>query len=167
MKIKLEKVDKLYIHEEILPKTLHELVETIKKDNCLMHPIVVDKKSLVVLDGMHRIAAIRKLGCSFIPICLLDYHNPHVCIGSWYRTLTPTSNIETIKRLIERMGLTVSEEQKIDRAMDMVEKREVMASIAFPSKCYLIHGEDRDINGIYEPYFIYVIILYSSYYHLI
>jgi hypothetical protein len=32
----------------------------------------------------------------------------------------------------------------------MVEKREVIASIAFPSKCYLIHGEDRNINGIYD-----------------
>ncbi|MEM2025578.1 MAG: hypothetical protein QXW94_04735 [Desulfurococcaceae archaeon] len=57
LKITLNEVDKLYIHEEILEKRKSWLVNKIRADNFFKDPIIVDEKTMVVLDGMHRVAA--------------------------------------------------------------------------------------------------------------
>src|SRR5512147_1216405 len=76
----------LHIHEEIIPPKMEELVQKIPQDGVWIHPIVVDSSSLVVLDGMHRVAAAKKIGYRYIPVCLVDYGNPNIRIGCWYRT---------------------------------------------------------------------------------
>ena len=69
LEIKLEKVENLHIHEEVIPNILHKLTEDIRADNLFKHPVIVDSKTLVVLDGMHRVAATKNLGYRFIPVC--------------------------------------------------------------------------------------------------
>ena len=149
LEIKLEEIDKLHIHEEILEGLLRQLVKTIKSDERLFHPVIVDRKRLIVLDGMHRIAATKKLGCRFIPICLLDYDNPHVVIDCWYRMVNPKSKSERVTRTIEELGFTL-EEHEIEEADDLVKKREAIASIAFSSKSFSIHGVQENIREIYD-----------------
>ena len=61
LEIKLEEVEKLHIHEEIIQDILHKLTEEIRANGYLKHPVIVDSKTLVVLDGMHRVAAAEKL----------------------------------------------------------------------------------------------------------
>jgi hypothetical protein len=56
LKITLAETSSLRIHEEIIPSILARLVEKIKSDNVWTDPIIVDEKTMVVLDGMHRVA---------------------------------------------------------------------------------------------------------------
>lgn len=147
--LKLEEIDKLHIHEDILERVLRQLVKNIKSDERIFHPVIVDRKRLIVLDGMHRIAATQELGCRFIPICLLDYDSPHVVIDSWYRMVNPKSKSERMTRTIEELGFTF-EEHNIDEADDLVNKREAIASIAFSSKSFSIHGVQENIREIYD-----------------
>ena len=149
LEIKLEEIDKLYVHEEILEGLFRQLVKTIKLDEQLFHPVIVDRKRLIVLDGTHRIAATKELGCRFIPICLLDYDNPHVVIDGWYRMVNPKSKSERVTRTIEELGFTL-EEHEIEEADDLVKKREAIASIAFSSKSFSIHGVQENIREIYD-----------------
>lgn len=80
LEISLVDLEKLHIHEEVVPKLVDQLAESIVKDKVLRHPVMVDQKSLVVLDGMHRVAEPSKgsavAGClsasSTITIQLLD-----------------------------------------------------------------------------------------------
>ena len=44
----------LYIHEEIVPILAERLIENIKKSQFQIDPIIVDEKTGVILDGMHR-----------------------------------------------------------------------------------------------------------------
>lgn len=149
LEIKLEEVNKLYIHEEILQKPLQNLVKSLKSDKYFMHPIIVDSKSLVVLDGMHRVAAIQELGYHFIPVCLLDYENPHVKIGCWYRLINPKSELERITKVIEDIGFTLIDHD-IDDAYKLIEKRKAVAAIAFKSKSYTIHKSLTNIKDVYN-----------------
>jgi len=57
LKITLVETSKLYIHEEIIPESLARLVDKIKSEGVWTDPIIVDEKTMVVLDGMHRVAA--------------------------------------------------------------------------------------------------------------
>ncbi len=48
-------INSLHLHEDVIPELLQHLVESIESDGYVRHPIVVDKGTLVVLDGVHRI----------------------------------------------------------------------------------------------------------------
>lgn len=52
----------LCLHEETIPELLERLTQHIQLDGYVKHPIIVDEKSFVVLDGTHRVVALKKLG---------------------------------------------------------------------------------------------------------
>ena len=74
----LMSISKLKRHEAIDPKRLLELMAQIKNDGYLKNPIVVDKDSLVILDGHHRLKALKTLGYQKIPTFLVDYQSGRV-----------------------------------------------------------------------------------------
>jgi ParB-like chromosome segregation protein Spo0J len=65
-------------HEEIRPDYLEELKNQILWDGILKMPIAVDKKTYVILDGHHRLQALKRLGYTKIPVILIDYHSPNI-----------------------------------------------------------------------------------------
>jgi hypothetical protein len=87
MALSLVEVNRLHPHEEIQPKLLNQLVKALRKDKVLKHPIIVDRNSLTVLDGNHRTEALRQLGCTFVPTCMVDYMTPRIKVECWYRSI--------------------------------------------------------------------------------
>jgi hypothetical protein len=65
-------------HEEIRPVYLEELKNEILSDGILKMPIAVDKKTYIILDGHHRLHALKKIGCKRIPVILFDYQAPEI-----------------------------------------------------------------------------------------
>jgi len=80
MKIETVLVDigKLRSHEAISRQRLKEVFCRIKNDGFLRSPVVADRKTLIVLDGHHRLAALKSLGCQKIPVVLVDYLDPAI-----------------------------------------------------------------------------------------
>jgi len=76
--ITLIEINKLKSHETVEQKRLAKLIRRIKKGGHLKNPIVVDRTSFVVLDGHHRIAVLKLLGCKKIPAFLVDYKSKDV-----------------------------------------------------------------------------------------
>jgi len=70
----------LFRHEQTVPDHLTALKEEIERDGVLIRPIVVDRHSLVILDGHHRAEALLALGCRLIPVYLVDYANPSIAV---------------------------------------------------------------------------------------
>ena len=54
------------------------LVRQIEAEGEISRPIIVDKRSFMVLDGHHRLAALKRLGAIRVPAYLVDYQNPGV-----------------------------------------------------------------------------------------
>lgn len=125
-------IDSLYLHEETIPQLLEQLTQSIKAKGLIMHPIIVDRNSLVVLDGVHRVAALRKLGIKRIPACLVDYNNPHIKVGSWYRTIIGASR----EHIIKQVELAKSVPIKIGQLDE--------GSIGVPPAVALIRFRDKD-----------------------
>jgi len=76
-------IHRLHPHERIRPSLLEELTERIRRDGHLKRPILVAERDLVILDGHHRVEAVRVLGCHRIPAYLVDYLSPAVEVGTW------------------------------------------------------------------------------------
>ncbi|MEM4483331.1 MAG: ParB N-terminal domain-containing protein [Candidatus Methanomethylicia archaeon] len=77
----------VYAHEEVIPSLLDKLVMDIESIGLFKDPIIVDGSSNVVLDGMHRLAAAKKLGLFWIPVCYIDYMDERVKVYRWWRSI--------------------------------------------------------------------------------
>lgn len=92
-------LEELKEHEEIRPEYLEELKNEILGDGILKMPIAVDKETYIILDGHHRLHALKRIGCKRIPVILFDYMS---------------SEIEVIPH---REGETVTKEMVIETAL--------------------------------------------------
>ncbi|RQS60695.1 hypothetical protein DID96_34185 [Burkholderia sp. Bp8963] len=65
--------------EQILPNEEHdetrvlEVLDSIERSGRWTAPIVLERRSLAVMDGHHRLAAARRLSLQRVPCVLLDY----------------------------------------------------------------------------------------------
>lgn len=75
--------DALSAHEETDPERTAELCRTLERDGYLASPVVVDREHRVILDGHHRWAALRALGCAKVPVYLVDYESDDVRVSLW------------------------------------------------------------------------------------
>lgn len=127
--LKLLPVSSLHPHEETIPPLVEELEEQIFNDNFLKHPIIADKKSHTVLDGMHRLKVAKKLDFSYIPTCLIKYSRDTIKLGTWCRKLTFEEENE--KQLMQKITSILEElfpkrikESTLDEALVTLQKRE-------------------------------------------
>ena len=100
LKIALLDVESVKHHEETVPELLSALLREIERDGVLKHPIIVDEATLVVLDGTHRVEALKALGCKRVAACLVDYSDPRIRLGCWYRTL---KGLDSLLGLVEKL----------------------------------------------------------------
>jgi len=149
LKISIEEVGRLHIHEEIIPDVVDKLVAKIEADGIFTNPVMVDEKSLVVLDGMHRVAAVRKMGYGFIPVCLIDYGNSNVVLSSWHRLLSESPSLNDILAVAEKLGLT-AERTTWDTAYSYVENRVAKTAIFLKGGCFAIHGAHSNVKETYD-----------------
>jgi len=103
--IALVETDNLLIHEEIIPYRLNKLKASIERDDVQSAPILVDRRTHVVLDGMHRTAIMKQLGCRFTCVCLLDYFDPSITIQRWCRMVPAPFNKKNAETLLKELDL--------------------------------------------------------------
>jgi L-serine kinase (ADP) len=73
----------LQAHEEVDPGKVAQLVEQIRRRGFVADPIWVAVESGVILNGHHRVAALRRLGAARVPAWLVDYHSSVVRLERW------------------------------------------------------------------------------------
>jgi L-serine kinase (ADP) len=70
-------------HEEVEPDKVEELVEDLRRSKVVADPIWVAAGSGVILNGHHRVAALRRLGAERAPAWEIDYSSPDVRLERW------------------------------------------------------------------------------------
>ncbi len=95
-------IEEVYPHEEIVEGSLKRLVEAIKRSGYIEHPIIVEKDTNVVLDGMHRLAAAKVLGLDLIPAFKIPYEI--VKLDVWVRHINDRSREAKLKDFEDPMG---------------------------------------------------------------
>ena len=72
--VELLKTRELIEHEEIIYENLVTITESIRKLGYILKPIIVDEKTLTIIDGHHRFNALKMLGAKYIPVVYADYN---------------------------------------------------------------------------------------------
>jgi ParB-like chromosome segregation protein Spo0J len=76
-------IEELKEHEETRSDYLEALKNEILLDGMLKMPICIDKNTCIILDGHHRLQALKRLGCKKIPCVLVDYQSPDIRVIAW------------------------------------------------------------------------------------
>ena len=72
--VELLKTRELIEHEEIIYENLTTVTESIRKLGYILKPIIVDERTLAIIDGHHRFNALKMLGAKYIPVVYADYN---------------------------------------------------------------------------------------------
>ena len=100
MRISLVPVEALKPHEGTSSRHLAILKRSIIDDCVLKMPVLADKKTLVLLDGHHRLRVLKQLGARKIPTLLVDYESNEVDVKSRRK------KFRVNKRAVISMGLS-------------------------------------------------------------
>jgi hypothetical protein len=151
MEIKFVAIESLYTHEETIPTALNQLKKELHDEGILKHPIIVDTETYVVLDGMHRVAALKSLNCKIAPVCLVDYQNPAIELYAWYREFEDSVSIEDFLNQVSfEEELSHSQTSSME-APKVVEKRDAMAALAQGKTAFLLtHSPSITIKEVYD-----------------
>jgi hypothetical protein len=103
--IALAPTERLLIHEETIPARVRSLGDRIRRDGVQSAPIIVDRGTYVVLDGMHRTAVMTKLGCRFTCVCLVDYFDPSIKVQRWCRAILGPFGTGEAEEALASVGL--------------------------------------------------------------
>ena len=144
--ITLKKTTDLKPHEETVAEDLKKLVKALKENPVLRHPIIADQITGIVLDGTHRIAAIKQLKCDFIPTALVDYNDPQITIERWFRQFSG-SNIHNLENRLVR--LKPKEVSRIE-CEDGLSNRRWYATIEKPELCLAFPVRSPDPYGMVQ-----------------
>ncbi len=80
---RLVPISELKDHEEVDPNKVDELLDSIRRTQSVADPVWVALGTGVILNGHHRVAALRKLGALRVPAWVIDYHSSSVRLDRW------------------------------------------------------------------------------------
>jgi hypothetical protein len=94
-------------HEEVDPSRVERLVRRLQSDGVLKNPPVVARAGLqhVVLDGVTRVAALRKLGIRDVLVQIVDYDGPGIDLHSWCHVVVGMQGRELMSAVKSHGGL--------------------------------------------------------------
>jgi len=138
--IMLRKISDLKPHEETVAEDLKKLVDALRENPVLRHPIIADLRTGIVLDGTHRLAAIKQLNCNYIPSALVDYDDPQITIERWFRQFSG-SNVRNLENDLRRLN---PKEVRQDECEDGLSKRRWYATVENPRFCLAFAGRSQN-----------------------
>jgi hypothetical protein len=77
-------VKELLPHEETISLNLKRLKEAMLNIGHLVDPVVIDKKTKLILDGHHRRKVLDLIECPNVTCQTVDYMSDKIKVGSWY-----------------------------------------------------------------------------------
>lgn len=138
--IALVETEKLLMHEETIPSRLSKLKANIVRDGIQTAPIIVDRNTHVVLDGMHRTAVLKELGCRFTCVCLLDYFDPNIRVQRWCRMIPAPFSEGDAEKMLDDLDIKLE-------PFEVVESPEEEGSLLliFKDTAYKLISEGEDL----------------------
>lgn len=100
MRITMIDPNELHVHEDVNPAQVQRVMVQMRESGHFETPLLVDRRTLVVLDGHHRLWASKELGCKRIPCYCVDYlDDDGIQLESW------RDDVDLTKEKVIEMGL--------------------------------------------------------------
>lgn len=125
IKLDLVPVDELILHEEVIKDYLKALIRALKTSGVISDPIIIDDISRVVLDGTHRVCALKKMHLHYIPAAIVDYMHDAIQLKRWFRILNAPEKdiVRALKNIdLERIDLHYADTCAVDKEIIVANK---------------------------------------------
>jgi hypothetical protein len=83
IRLELLPISELKSHEDIEAPRFKMLLSDIVSRKLVLKPIIVESKKFIVIDGHHRLAALKALGVKHVPAYVVDYHHDVPVLSGW------------------------------------------------------------------------------------
>lgn len=93
-------LERLRGHEEVDPDEVERLTEKLRRARTFVNPIWVARDTWVILNGHHRVEAMRRLGAKRIAAWVFDYEGEALELRRW-KPGPPISKSEVLRRAEE------------------------------------------------------------------
>jgi hypothetical protein len=140
--ITIKRLESLKPHEDIIEDELLSLSRSIGQDRVLRHPLLADVRTGVVLDGNHRLVALKRMNCRLAPVALVDYKNPGIKIDRWYRLIS-SAELEDLWPGLQSLGLSMRYEEPATAA-GLLDRRRVAAVIEDQDRSIVFNSRSQD-----------------------
>lgn len=90
-------IERLKGHEEYDPAKVDHLVAELRRTGVFSEPIWVARGSMVILNGHHRVEALKRLGAHKAAAWVFDYDTDAVALERW-RAGPPIAKAEVLER---------------------------------------------------------------------
>jgi hypothetical protein len=134
----------LLLHEQHDPLRSAPLLLRLQADGVLKNPTIVapipGEQRYVVLDGAHRVTALREMGLAHIAVQVVDYDDPELVLDTWHHLVKGVS-VPHFKRMLQDVpGIKVEAADSV-HARARLARREILAFVEYPD------GEVRTVHA--------------------
>ena len=147
-----------HIHEKTIPEKVDHLTEKIKLQNLLKNPVIMveERDKFIVIDGNHRVEALRKLSARSVIAQIVNYSE--VRVESWNRLVK--TDIEKLQKIIP-MKKDVSpgdcwveyQGEIYDVGLEKRDVLEILEKLKNEFEIEYISGQNREFPVIcYKPF---------------
>jgi hypothetical protein len=130
-------------HEETIPAHVKQIADEMIRDGVQKDPIIIDKESATVLDGMHRLAAFKELKVENAVCCSVDYGSRAVTLGRWARVYS-TSGGDGLKEALGSVGEPAR--ATLAEAFAVLERRDFALAVLTTDSAYLLGGREHEVD---------------------
>jgi hypothetical protein len=135
-------------HEQILPDLVHLLKGRIRADGFLRDPIIIDSKTNIALDGMHRLEALRSLSAKFALVSRVDYESDAVDLSVWLRLAMGLRKLSLVERISSELGYSLWASPKV--AMNIVDQGRADASVISDDEAFILPSRRGLVDVLME-----------------
>ena len=147
VEVDLRPIGSVLPHEETITDLSSRLSDRIRADGFQRDPIIVDRENHVVLDGMHRLRALKDLGARHILCHLVDYSSPEIRLERWARLLKGAKRESLVEILTSsRIARRVS----LKEAIELVDGRSTPVSVLTSGSCFVASSRFRSLAVSFE-----------------
>lgn len=133
----------LILHEETIDELTNKLKKVMETSNYFTNPVIVDKTTNIVLDGVHRVRALDELGYKNIVCQLVDYGSPEIKVKAWYPIIR-CGNIGNLLNSVDVKKTTFAS------GMKDIKKAKAAFMLAFErgrkKECFLVEPSEKPIK---------------------
>lgn len=143
-KLRILPLSTLKPHEERIGRNLKRLKEAMLNIGQLVDPVIVDKKSGLVIDGNHRVKVLEIIKVPNVVCQVVNYDDPSIQIGGWFPS---DKRIDT--SLFKNAGIRIEEVDE-DTGKKAVNNMEAAYMLKNKKGCFLIEPNKYNIDTLIE-----------------
>jgi hypothetical protein len=122
-KIRIIPISSILLHEGVVAEWTQKLSNNIDHDGIVKNPIIVTRYEghCIALDGMHRLTALKALGCRDIVVYEVDYDDPSIGLFGWDgMVLDPCPLEELLQAFARGEGLELRQHRDFPAAIENI-----------------------------------------------